>query len=135
MDVVLRTHDDAKYLALRNVKRYGDESGYCVDLEVRSGGFAARVLFCFETVPLARFVTALERMDRDLAGAATLQPLHEDTIVITLALDHAGRVSVSGEIVFHAEHLHRLTFGFETDQTCLGPLVRDLKACMVAPAV
>lgn len=134
MDVVLQTHDDAKYLALLGVERYGDASGYCADLVVRSDAFAGRVRFCFEPGPLATFVDAVERMDRDLAGAATLRPLYEETFV-SLDVDHAGRVSVSEELVHYAPHTHRLAFEFQTDQTCLGPLVRDLRACMFAPAV
>jgi hypothetical protein len=134
MNVVLRTHDDAKYLALLDMERFSDDSGYCADLVVRSDSFAGHMRFCFEPGPLAAFADAVEQMDRDLSGAATLQPLYEETF-ITLKVDHVGRINVSGELVRYAEHTHRLAFSFTTDQTCLGPLARDLRACMFIPAV
>lgn len=134
MDVVLRTHDDTKYVGFHGIERYSDASGYCADLVVRSGEFTGRVKFCFEPAPLAGFVDDLEVMDRTLVGEATLRPLYEETF-IKLEVRRTGAVRVSGELVRYAEHTHRLQFGFVTDQTCLAPLIRDLRAGMFAPAV
>ena len=38
-----------------------------------------------------------------------------------------GHVLVSGEIVEHSEFDQRLKFAFQTDQTILPPLARDLR--------
>jgi len=134
MDVLLLTNDDAKYLALLDIQRFGDDAGFRSHLAVRSGDFAGSVHFCFEPAPLKQFVAEIERMNRTLSGRAQLKPLYED-IQITLEVHHTGRVTVSGELVRYAEHTHRLQFGFDTDQTCLAPLARDLHACLLAPAV
>ena len=134
MDVVLQTNDDAKYLALLNVERFSDGSGFCMQLSVRSEAFAGSMQFCFEPSPLEKFVADLERMDRTLTGDARLKPLYEESQV-TLEMTHSGGVVVSGDLVQYAGHTHRLQFGFGTDQTCLAPLIRDLRACLVATAV
>lgn len=134
LNVVLRTHDERKHLALLEVERYSDASGYCAFLEVRSDNFAGRIRFCFEVEPLRAFIDGIERMDRELAGTATLQSVYEEPW-LKLEVDHAGRVSVTGELVWYVDYTHRLRFGFQTDQTCLGPFARDLRACLRAPTV
>ena len=134
MDVLLQTNDDAKYLALLNVERFADGSGFCVQLSVRSDAFAGSIQFCFEPSPLEHFVADLERMDRTLTGSARLKPLYEESKV-TFEMLRTGGVAVSGDLVQYGGHTHRLQFGFNTDQTCLAPLIRDLHACLVAAAV
>ena len=66
-------------------------------------------------------------MNRQLEGEVRLQELHWDDFV-TLACDSRGRVTVTGEIVnYQDEFTQHLKFGFVTDQTCLEPLIQDLK--------
>jgi hypothetical protein len=134
VNAILRTNDDSKYLALLNIERFEDGSGYGADLVVRSDGYAGNLKFYFEVAPLERFVQALDRMDDELKGAATLKPNYEEPFV-KLEVHKTGAVSVSGELVIHADFTHRLTFGFKTDQTCLAPFARDLRTCLVSQAV
>jgi hypothetical protein len=68
-------------------------------------------------------------MDRSLRGTARLQSIFEDPY-IELALDHAGKVRVSGDLVQHGPPTQRLQFEFMTDQTVLAPFARDLRACL-----
>lgn len=68
-------------------------------------------------------------MDRTLAGSALLKPLYEDDF-IELTLDHAGHVTVRGELYEQSPSPQLLRFEFETDQTCLAPLAADLRACL-----
>ena len=70
-------------------------------------------------------------MDQTLSGSATLRPMWESPF-IRLALDHRGHIAVSGELGDADQHLR---FTFDTDQTCLRPLISDLDACLHLPAV
>jgi hypothetical protein len=128
MDIVLQTNTDDPALALEDIQRFADESGFGCQLAVRSHGFAARTLFTFERDLFDIFRSAVEVMDRSLTGSARLQPRYEDGF-IELTMGQAGAVFVSGEVVRHAEFSQLLRFEFRTDQTCLHPLVRDLDAC------
>jgi hypothetical protein len=134
MDAILQTNDDSKYLGLLGIERFEDGSGYCADLVVRSDGFAGNLKFCFEVAPLAQFIEALDRMDRELNGAATLKSNYEEPFV-KLEVHKTGAVSVSGELIIHGDYTHCLAFGFKTDQTCLAPFARELRTCLVAQAV
>ena len=132
MDVILQTHDE-HLLALREIERFSDRSGFCCHLVVRAHGFRAQLRFCVEPEPFRAFVEAVERMDRSLTGSARLKPVFEDPFVEITMLG-GGKVKVRGDLVAHGELSQRLTFEFLTDQTVLGPFARDLRACMTAPA-
>lgn len=127
MDIVLQTNTDDSALALEDVQRFADESGFGCQLTVRSHGFSARALFTFERDVFEVFRSAVEAMDRSLKGSARLQPLYEPGF-IELTMGPADTVFVSGEVVRAAEFSQRLHFEFRTDQTCLPPLARALDA-------
>ena len=126
MDVVLQTHTINPLLALRDITRFGDNSGYVAKLEVRSGGFMLDRPFYFDEAGLIAFLTSIDSMDRSLAGSAELRTPHEDDF-IHLELSPRGTLYVTGESREYSELTQRLCFGFTTDQTALGPFVRDLK--------
>ncbi len=132
MDIVLRTNSEDPFLALRNVQRFSDSSGFGAFLVVRSRGFAAERSFYVEPGPVVTFVEAVEHMDRSLTGTALLKPLYEGDL-IELSLDSAGRVMVRGEIYEYSACPQQLRFQFETDQTCLAPLAADVRACLRLP--
>ena len=128
MDIVLRTHNDS-YLAFRDIQRYSDQSGFCAQLVARARGFGAQLLFCVEPEAFTAFVEALEAMDRTLTGEARLKPIFEDPF-IHVSVGHTGRVTVSGDLVAYGPLTQRLQFALETDQTALGPFIRDLRSCI-----
>lgn len=128
MDIVLQTNTADPALALENVERYADASGFGCELIVRSHGFSARANFSFERDAFDTFRAAVEAMARSLQGSARLQPRYEPGFIV-LTMGPAGAVFVSGEVVRAAEFSHLLRFEFRTDQTCLRPLTRDLDAC------
>jgi len=134
MDVILQTNDVDKRLGLYAVERYADDSGYCAELRIASHGFAAELQFCFEPARLAEFIDQVEHMNRTLAGEAVLRPTYEPSY-IKLAVMRTGAVVVSGELqtLIDGED-HALRYGFRTDQTCLAPLIRDLRACTTLAA-
>lgn len=133
MDIELATNDPQNGVALRGIQPVAADAFEC-ELEVHSGGFAARIRFWPERFALERFRDQLREMDRTLAGNALLQPLWEPEYV-RMDLERTGAIWVSGEVGSDAGN--HLRFGFRTDQTVLVPLIRDVEAALasVTPAV
>ena len=111
------------------MERYSDLSGFGADLVVRTHGYSASLPFAVEPEPFVAFVASLEDMDRLLTGTARLKAIFEDPY-IELAVDHTGKVRISGELVAHGSLTQRLQFEFMTDQTVLAPFARDLRSCL-----
>jgi hypothetical protein len=129
MDVVLQTHTTDPMLGLLDVTRFVDGSGYVATLRVCSRGFMLLRPFYFNEGGLFDFVGALGSMDRTLAGVAELRTPYEDDF-IRLEVGSHGWVAVTGEVREYGGFDQRLRFGFDTDQTVLRPLVRDLEAVL-----
>jgi hypothetical protein len=123
--VELQTHDRNAQLVLDEIGRFADGSGYRCKLIVRSSGFACERPFYFQEWNLKEFLSHLDRMNTRLSGDAVLKQEHEPDFV-KLQVDGMGHVFVSGEV--HLAPTHQLKFEFRSDQTCLGPLMRDLEA-------
>jgi hypothetical protein len=135
MDVVLPTNDLDKSLGLYAVNRFADNSGYCAELRVASHGFAAQLQFCVEPARFRDFIEQIEAMNRLLRGEACLKPTYESN-QIRLVAGRGGWIIVSGELQTLVDgEDHMIRFAFRTDQTCLSPLARDLRACMELAAV
>src|SRR4051794_14092142 len=111
MDVVLLTPTTDLVLALRDITRFADGSGYVAKLQVRSGGFMLDRSFYFDEVGLVDFLSAIDSMDRTLAGSAELRTPYEDDF-IRLELGPRGSVSVTGESREYSDLDQRLRFGF-----------------------
>lgn len=129
MDIVLRTNTSAPKLELTNIRRFSDGSGYVSNILVVSDGFSAARPFFFEEFSLAGFLKAVEEMDTHLTGKARIGPIYEEDY-IELEMGMAGHVTVRGELVEYAPEENRLKFVFVTDQTCLKPLLDDLRKCL-----
>ncbi|ATC23366.1 WapI family immunity protein [Caulobacter vibrioides] len=125
MDVILATHTDNPFLAMTNIERYADASGYGCNLTVRSAWLSAVYPFHFEPYPLAEFIAALRELDRTLKGQATLKPMWEDHY-LRFEGDGIGRVRVSGLLFDCGGNDQQVRFSFEVDQTCLARFVADL---------
>ena len=125
MDVVLETNTANPSFALRQIQWFMDGSGYKSEYVVNSGGFSAARPFYFEAQPLKNFLEGLEAMDRDLRGSAQLKPIYESDFV-RLTVDDRGHVDVSGTLTEHGPR-QTLTYSFQTDQTCLRPLMAAIK--------
>jgi hypothetical protein len=126
MDVTLQTYDPGCVLELRDLHLLGDGNDYQCLLVIRSDGFQLERPFWFEPFCLRTFLQSLVELDSALAGIAKLQPLHERDY-IQLEGIQGGHVVVSGEIFGTTEIPQSLRFGFKTDQTCLGPLIKDIR--------
>jgi hypothetical protein len=123
MDIALRTGDDTKTLRFDAITLFHD-SLECV-LVVQSSGLGSQRRFRFSE--LAHVISEFERMNANLEGEVRLQEPYWDDFVI-FSCDRRGRVIVTGEILnYQDDFTQHLKFGFVTDQTCLGPLIHDLK--------
>ncbi len=123
----LQTNCDSTALQLSNVEKFGDGSGYCCDLAVRSGGFACQRQFCFDDDYLTNALTSLRRMIDGSPGEATIKFRYEEDY-LRFEVNRLGHVFVSGELHEYSDLAQMLKFAFRTDQTVLAPLVRELAA-------
>lgn len=126
MDIVLATSTENPSLALKNIERYEDDSGFGCLLSVRSNWLAVDYPLSFEVHPMSQFIAALGDLDRTLKGEAILKPMWEEQY-IRLAGDGSGYIIVSGELVDHSENEQHVRFRFSTDQGCLSRFIADLK--------
>jgi hypothetical protein len=90
--------------------------------------------FYIEVEPMREFIANLDEMDKNLKGKAVLNPMFEDDFIELEIDESTGHVKVRGEMFEHSEMPQNLTFEFQTDQTCLAPLVRELKKWQLIPA-
>jgi hypothetical protein len=122
VDINLQTNRENPSLAFRALERFDNGSGYCTRLAVRSGWIYAEYDFFFEAHALARFLKDLEQIDHTLTGVARLKPAYEAQFV-EFRGDGKGHVLIKGELMEHGQMEQRVEFAFETDQTCLRPLI------------
>jgi hypothetical protein len=124
--IELETHDETKQLRLSSIERFGDGSGYRCNLFVRSRGFSCERPFYFDDSHFPDAIKALRAMHAGRPGEALIKGAWEDDYLKFVSND-MGHVFVSGELFEHADPPQSLKFSFRTDQTVLGPLLRDLK--------
>lgn len=123
--VELRTHDEAHTLRFNSLEKFADGSGYRCTLIVVSRGFACERPFYFDDSHFPDAIKALKAMDAGRAGEAIIKGQWEEDY-IKFALNDLGHVFVSGELYEHSDMAQSFKFEFRTDQTVLGPLIRDL---------
>ncbi len=123
MQVELLTNDNQKRLMLRSLELKGTSFSCIVDLF--SEGFAATRPFYFEQYNLQQFYDQLDLLNKLIPGIARLQGEFEDDY-IQLELLKNGHIHVTGEIIQHSELGQHLSFGFQTDQTCIPPLLKTI---------
>ena len=124
--IELQANDPAKVVRLSRIEKFRDGSGYSCELTVVSGGFSCRRRFIFDDVALAAAVPELQKMATAAPGTAVIKGQWEEDF-LQIESNALGHVRVSGEIFEHSEFDQRLKFAFQTDQTILPPLARDLR--------
>ena len=129
MDIALTTNVADASLEFREVQRFADGSGFAAFVVIRSGGFAAATTFTFEIQRLKDFLSELEKLNSTLSGIAELKPTWEPG-AIRFEGDGRGKVRVHGEL---ADDNQRLEFSFDSDQTCLAPLLQEFRGCLGLP--
>ena len=125
--IILATNRTDPALELRDVERFDDGSGFSAELFVVCHGFSAQRHFSFSEGSFRAALKALRQMDEKLQGEARLDLDWEKDQFLQFAVDAHGHVTVSGQLVHPDTDSTRFTFAFETDQTCLAPLLRSLE--------
>jgi hypothetical protein len=129
--IELRTYDETIILRMSNIDKLGDGSGYRCDLCIRSGDFSCQRPFYFDDSHFPDAIDALRRMNRGVAGEATIKGQWENDVV-RFTSNELGHVFVTGELFEYSELTQSMRFGFRTDQTVLGPLIRDFEVLLQA---
>lgn len=124
-NIELTTNDTEKLLVLENIERFSDGSGLKALLRVRSGWLGFEHDFHFSEQYLADAVSTLETMSRGEHGIAKLSGTWEPDY-LCLELSDLGHVEVTGEIGAGDSGNQVVRFCFQTDQTVIPPLLRDL---------
>ena len=131
MNIILQTNASDPSLEFRNCRPCDDDSFQC-QLIVGSSPFSAEQGFWFERFYLEAAVVALEVLNKSFRGNAKLGLQFEEPFV-ALAGDGLGHVAVSGLLVQSGPRFQRLEWEFQTDQTCLVPLIRDFRNLLSIP--
>jgi len=125
--IVLATHTNDPAMVFRDLRRFSDGSGFTCELDVCSQGFAAKRPFYFTERSFRSALQSLRNMERELTGEARFEEEWEHHQFLQLAMASHGHVVVSGRLCLLSDVPNELSFAFQTDQTCLGPLIHALE--------
>ena len=131
MNITLQTNASDTSLEFRNCRPCDDDAFQC-HLSVVSSPFSAEQDFWFERFYLETAVIALEALNTSFRGNTKLGLQFEEPFV-ALAGDGLGHIAVSGLLVQSGPRFQRLEWEFQTDQTCLTPLLRDFRNLLSLP--
>ena len=124
--IELQTNCSNPTLWLSNVEKIGSDAFSC-QLWVHSGPFTCETSFCFDTYSLVEAIASFQHMIDGSPGEATIRYRHEPGF-IRFKMNQLGHVIVNGELFDLGLPQQMLKFAFQTDQTVLAPLVRDLSS-------
>ena len=125
MDIILQTNSSDPSLEFRNSLPCDHDAFECL-LIVGSNPFRAEQGFWFGRSYLETAVVALETLNTSFRGSAKLRLEFEDPFV-AFSGDGLGHILVSGLSVQTGPRFQRLEWEFQTDQTCLTPLISDFR--------
>jgi hypothetical protein len=126
VDIILQTNTDNPSFAFRNFARFNDGSGYGAKLSIRSGWISIEYDLHIEVHPFTEFLRKLRLLDHSLNGVARLKPTYEPQFIEFLSVGR-GHILVKGDLMEHGGFGQRVQFSFQTDQTCLPPLIAALQ--------
>lgn len=124
MDIIFQTKTDDPALALRDVARFDDGSGFTASLVVRSGWISAVHQFDFHHPE--PFLGQLKNLYDTLSGDAVLQARWE-THYLKLSGNGRGEIEVEGRLFQYDPPGQEVLFRFNTDQTVLPQLISDFE--------
>ncbi len=123
--IELKTHSKHKVLLLADIEKSLSGDHYTCLLMVRSGHYSCERPFCFEGSYLHDAVGRLRHMDEGVPGTAVLKGQWDDDC-LGFESNDMGHVTVTGELYERSDTPQSLRFAFQTDQTVLGSLIKDL---------
>jgi hypothetical protein len=119
--IELKTNRETERLSFAT--RYVVEINFTFDLTITSNGFCGTSHFCIRRDQIEKMCTDLTTMKQAMSGSTTLEDNDSDAS-INFQMKPQGQVIVYGQVGgSHEENC--LKFSFQTDQTCLAPLLTD----------
>jgi hypothetical protein len=119
--IELKTNSQTERLSFAT--RYLVQINFTFDLTVLSNGFSGTSHFCVGRDQIEKMCSDLTTMKQAMSGNTTLEDNDSDAS-INFQMNPLGQVIVYGQIGGSHEDNY-LKFRFETDQTCLEPLLTD----------
>ena len=127
--ITFDTNDDEKIIRLETT--YVVQDYFTFVLQVCSGPFQGKSSFCVSRTQLEAFSERVAKMNNDLRGQAVLNDNDSDAFLTLESVDH-GQIVVTGQVGgSHEQQFMR--FRFETDQTILHPLQRQVDQVLTDP--
>ena len=119
--IELKTNRQTERLSFAT--RYLVQINFTFDLTVLSNGFSGTSHFCVRRDQIEKLCSDLTTMKQAMSGNTTLEDNDSDAS-INFQMNPLGQVIIYGQIGGSHEDNY-LKFRFETDQTCLEPLLTD----------
>lgn len=119
--IELKTNRETERLSFAT--RYLVQINFTFDLTVFSNGFSATSHFCVRRDQIEKMCSDLTTMKQAISGNTTLEDNDSDAS-ITFQIKPNGQVIVYGQVGGSHEENY-LKFSFQTDQTCMEPLLTD----------
>jgi hypothetical protein len=119
--VELKTNKESERLSFAT--RYLVQINFTFDLTVLSNGFSGTSHFCVRRDQIEKMCSDLTTMKQAMLGSTKLEDNDSDASV-NFQMKSNGQVLVFGQVGgSHEENC--LKFNFQSDQTCIEPLVKD----------
>jgi hypothetical protein len=103
-----------------------DDNWLSCEVQVRAGAFRGKYSANFLTFELATLLRDLERLYRELKGAAVFESM-EGQLELKFSCDHLGHIHASGTAMDQPGIGHRLFLSFSFDQTYLAKALAELR--------
>jgi hypothetical protein len=124
--IELKTNTETERLSF--VARYWVQLNFTFDLTVLSNGFSGTSHFCIRRDQIEKVCADLNNMHLTLSGQTVLNDNDSDGF-LKFEIESTGRLDVSGQIGGTRED-HSVRFRFQTDQTCIPPLIQDFTSLL-----
>lgn len=109
-----------------NERPYENGDWLASNIDVVAGAFSGSVSATLVTVDFPRFRRELETLYQSLDGTATFNTI-ERQLEIVCTGNGLGGIAVTGTVQDRAGDGNELRFGFDTDQTFLPALIRQIQ--------
>ena len=119
--IELKTNSETERLSFAT--RYLVQINFTFDLTVLSNGFSGTSHFCVRRDQIEKMCSDLTIMKQAMSGDTTLEDNDSDASV-NFQINSHGQVIVYGQVGGSHEENY-MKFSFQTDQTCIEPLLTD----------
>jgi len=123
IDDIIELKTNSKTERLSFATRYLVQINFTFDLTVLSNGFTGTAHFCIKRDQIEKMCSDLITMKQAMSGSTTLEDNDSDASV-NFQIQQNGQLVVFGQVGGSHEENY-LKFNFQTDQSCIEPLVTD----------